>query len=76
MTDVTVPTDLWDTGDGAIAAWLYSDGDLVEAGAILAELMVEKVSFELLAPASGRLKILVPAEEVIARGQAVAQITP
>jgi pyruvate/2-oxoglutarate dehydrogenase complex dihydrolipoamide acyltransferase (E2) component len=71
---VTVPADLWDAGDGAISAWLYADGDFVKAGTVLAELMVEKVSFELFAPATGTLNILVPAEERIAPGQAVARI--
>ena len=76
MIDVTVPVDLWDSGDGAISAWLYLDDDLVEAGTVLAEVMVEKVSFELLAPATGTLRILVPAENVITRGQVVARIVP
>jgi pyruvate/2-oxoglutarate dehydrogenase complex dihydrolipoamide acyltransferase (E2) component len=76
VIDVIVPADLWDSGDGAISAWLYSDGDTVEAGTVIAELMVEKVSFELVAPGTGRLQILVPTEVAIERGQPVARILP
>ncbi|MBL0768802.1 lipoyl domain-containing protein [Sphingopyxis sp. XHP0097] len=75
MTDVTIPTGLWNDGDeAAISAWLYSDGDIVAQGAIVAEIMVEKSSFELVAPAAGSLTILVPAEEAVRPGQVAARI--
>lgn len=75
MTDVTIPVGLWkDDDEAAISAWFYSDGDAVSAGAVIAEIMVEKSSFELVAPASGTLAILVPAEESVRPGQAAARI--
>lgn len=75
MTEVTVPTGLWDMGDeAAISAWLYAHGDAVAAGAVIAEVMVEKSSFELVAPASGTLNILVAAENPVVQGQTVARI--
>jgi pyruvate/2-oxoglutarate dehydrogenase complex dihydrolipoamide acyltransferase (E2) component len=75
MTEVTIPLDLWDDdSEGAISAWLYTDGDAVEAGVVVAEVMNEKVSSEVLAPASGRLRILVAAEEPVRRGQIVARV--
>jgi len=75
MTDVTIPTGLWNDGDeAAISAWLYSDGDIVAQGAIVAEIMVEKSSFELVAPAAGSLTILVSAEEAVRPGQVAARI--
>jgi pyruvate/2-oxoglutarate dehydrogenase complex dihydrolipoamide acyltransferase (E2) component len=75
MTDVTIPAALWD-GDleASISAWFYEDGDEVPANAVIAEIMVEKTSYELLAPASGTLRRLVAAEEPIVRGQRVARI--
>lgn len=76
MTDIIVSSDLWDEGEAAISAWLYGDGDQVVAGAIVAELMVEKSTMELIAPATGRLHILVAAEESVAKGQIVARIEP
>ena len=75
MTEVRIPFDLWDDdSEGAISAWLYEEGDRVEAGAIIAEVMNEKVSFELQAPVAGVLAILSPAEEAVRKGQVVARI--
>jgi pyruvate/2-oxoglutarate dehydrogenase complex dihydrolipoamide acyltransferase (E2) component len=75
MTDVTIPADLWD-GDleASISAWFYEDGDEVAANAVIAEIMVEKTSYELLAPVAGTLRRLVAEEEPIVRGQRVAHI--
>lgn len=74
MTDIAIAGNLWDEGEAAISAWLYRDGDRVATGAIIAELMVEKSTFELTAPATGTLRILVAAEEPVAKGQIVARI--
>ena len=75
MTDITVPEDLWDTDDeGVIFAWVYADGALVEQGRLIAELTVEKAQLELNAPASGRLRILVPAETVVRKGTIIGRI--
>lgn len=75
MTDITVPTGLWSESDeAAISAWLYADGDAVAEGAIIAEIMVEKSSFELTAPASGILHIGVAAEIPVTAGEVVGRI--
>ena len=74
MSEVRVPDNAWDAGDAAISAWLYRDGEQVREGDIIAELMVEKSSFEILAPSSGSLAILVPAEVSVAKGQVIARI--
>jgi pyruvate/2-oxoglutarate dehydrogenase complex dihydrolipoamide acyltransferase (E2) component len=75
MTDITVPDDLWDSEDeGVIFSWVYADGALVEAGKLVAELTVEKAQLELPAPASGRLRILAPAETVVRKGAIIGRI--
>ena len=75
MSEVRIPDDLWDDdSEGAISAWLYEDGDRVEAGAVIAEVMNEKVASELQAPVSGALAILTEAEEPVRKGQIVARI--
>jgi pyruvate/2-oxoglutarate dehydrogenase complex dihydrolipoamide acyltransferase (E2) component len=75
MTDVVIPQDLWsDDSEGAISAWFYADGDSVEAGTVIGEVMNEKAASELLAPAAGVLRILVAAEEAVRKGQVVARI--
>jgi pyruvate/2-oxoglutarate dehydrogenase complex dihydrolipoamide acyltransferase (E2) component len=77
MTDITVPEDLWDTDDeGVIFSWVYGDGAIVEQGRLVAELTVEKAQLELNAPASGRLKILAPAETVVRKGTVIGRIEP
>jgi len=77
MTDVAIALDWWEDGsEGAISAWLVDDGDRVEAGVIVAEVMNEKVSFELFAPTSGIISIFVPAETPVVPGQVVARIAP
>lgn len=75
MIDVTVPEHFWDDdSEGVVSAWLFVDGEMVGEGAPLAEIMYEKASMELLAPASGVLRILAPAETAIKRGQVIARI--
>ncbi len=75
MTDVIIPAGLWGADDeAAISAWLYADGEIVGEGTVIAEIMVEKSSFELLAPASGTIRILTSAETAVRAGDVVAHI--
>jgi pyruvate/2-oxoglutarate dehydrogenase complex dihydrolipoamide acyltransferase (E2) component len=75
MTDVVVPSDLWDTEDeGVLFLWVYPDGSRVEKGRLIAEITVEKAQLELVAPASGRLTILVQPESIIRKGQVLGRI--
>jgi len=76
MTEVTVPDHFWDDdSEGVVSAWLFVDGERVAEGAPLAEIMYEKASMELPAPASGVLRILAPAESAIKRRQVIAIIS-
>ncbi|HEY0940323.1 MAG TPA: biotin/lipoyl-containing protein [Steroidobacter sp.] len=75
MTDVVIGADAWDgNGQGFISNWFFEDGEAVCAGAVIADLMYEKVAVELVAPVAGRLKILVAAEQPISKGQVVARL--
>lgn len=75
MTDILVPAGLWSEGDSAvIGSWLYADGDIVVEGAVIAEIMVEKTSHELLAPAGGTLHLAVAEEVEISAGQLIGRI--
>jgi pyruvate/2-oxoglutarate dehydrogenase complex dihydrolipoamide acyltransferase (E2) component len=77
MVDVVVPENLWDTDDeGVLATWACPDGAVVEKGALIAEITVEKAQLELNAPASGRLKILAQPESTIRKGQVIGTIEP
>ncbi|WP_108812138.1 biotin/lipoyl-containing protein [Sphingorhabdus sp. Alg231-15] len=75
MTDIVVAEDLYtEDGPAVISSWLYDDGDRVGAGSIIVEIMYEKTSFEIAAPADGVLSILAQTEEEVARGQCIGRI--
>jgi pyruvate/2-oxoglutarate dehydrogenase complex dihydrolipoamide acyltransferase (E2) component len=75
MIPVVIPPDLWE-GDveGAVSAWLFADGDRVRSGDLIAEVMVEKTSYDVTAPADGMLQIRIPAEKPFKRGAIIAAI--
>jgi len=76
MTELRVPKDLWeeDSKTGSIVLWLYAEGAQVKKGDVVAELLVEKVTLELEAPASGALHIKVQPEIPVAKGDLLAEI--
>jgi pyruvate/2-oxoglutarate dehydrogenase complex dihydrolipoamide acyltransferase (E2) component len=61
---------------GSIVLWLYRDGSFVKQGDVVAEFMVEKVSIELQAPATGILHIKVEPEIPVSKGDVLALIEP
>jgi len=75
MTSVLVPTDLWDDDSlGVISTWLFEDGDHVNEGDVVAEIMNEKISFDVPAPATGILEISAEAESEVTQGQEIGEI--
>lgn len=75
QTPILIPATLWDDDSpGVISTWLFDDGETVSEGAVVAELMNEKVSFEVTAPATGRLSVEVPAEAEVALGQRIGAV--
>lgn len=75
MMDVIIPPDLWgEDGDAVIATWLFKSGEFVTLGAVLAEVMYEKASMEVISPGAGRLTILVEAESPVRQGQLIASL--
>jgi pyruvate/2-oxoglutarate dehydrogenase complex dihydrolipoamide acyltransferase (E2) component len=74
-TEVLIPEDLWEEDEEAvITSWLVSDGNVVEQGDVIAEIMVQKIQYELEAPVSGTLQIIKEMEEIVAKGDKVATI--
>jgi 2-oxoglutarate dehydrogenase E2 component (dihydrolipoamide succinyltransferase) len=59
-----------------VAKWQKKDGEQVTAGEILVTLETDKVSNELEAPATGKLKILVPEGEEVSIGTVIATVDP
>jgi pyruvate/2-oxoglutarate dehydrogenase complex dihydrolipoamide acyltransferase (E2) component len=60
--------------EGVLATWFVSDGDQVASGQLLGEVMVEKVSGEVLAPAAGRVHRLVGEDQTTRQGEVIARI--
>ena len=76
---VVLPETLWEAeGDeeAVLVGWLAEDGAAVEAGAIVAEVMVEKVTVDVEAPASGRLEVVTPIDAAVRLGDVIAWIHP
>lgn len=74
-TDIIIPNDLWEEdSEAVITTWLASDGATVLQGALIAEIMVEKVQHEIFAPATGTLAILCQTDEVVAKGGVIGTV--
>lgn len=75
MTDVTLPP-LADGVDKAnVSYWHHGVGDSVKEGEDLVELVTDKATFNLPAPASGTLKEVVVSEgDEVKTGQVLARI--
>ncbi len=74
-TDLVIPADLWEEDtEAVITSWLSADGSQVSEGALIAEIMTEKVQHELQAPASGTLKILKQVDDIVNKGDVIGQV--
>lgn len=74
VVDVVVPDSIGDSEEIVVAAWLFEDGEKVEAEVPICQLMVEKVSFDIAAPVAGYLRQMAKVETVVTRGQVIARI--
>jgi pyruvate/2-oxoglutarate dehydrogenase complex dihydrolipoamide acyltransferase (E2) component len=78
MTEVVFPglsTDRPDA-EGVVATWFVADGQPVAAGDLLAEVQVDKVAAEVVAPVGGVVHLLVPEEAAVTQGSPIARIDP
>ncbi len=62
------------TAEGVLATWFVRDGDQVASGQLLGEVMVEKVSGEVVAPTSGRVRLLLTEDQTARQGDVIAQV--
>ena len=76
MADVLVPrlSEKEPTAEGVLATWFVSDGDQVASGQLLGEVMVEKVSGDVVAPAAGRVRLLVTEDQTTRQGAVIARV--
>lgn len=75
MTDITVPTDLWESDDQAVVTvWLAQDGATVSKGDLLAEIMCVKIQHEIRSPADGTLSIVAEADAIVSKGDVIGRV--
>ncbi len=76
MTDVVFPSLSEETPDaeGVLAMWYVSEGSTVAADQLIAEVQVDKVSAEVLAPTAGVVHLLVEEEAAVRQGSPIARI--
>ncbi|MBY9076019.1 lipoyl domain-containing protein [Nocardioides sp. WL0053] len=76
MTDVLFPALSEENPDaeGVLATWFVTEGSAVTADQLLAEVQVDKVSAEVLAPSAGVVHLLVEEEAAVPQGTPVARI--
>lgn len=74
-TEIRVPDGLGDDGEIVVANWVIDDGEQVDAGDLVCELMVTKATFEVAAPASGKLEQRKAVEDVVTTGDLLGVIS-
>lgn len=76
MTEVRFPALSKESADaeGVLATWFVADGAAVRADQLIAEVQVDKVAAEVLAPLAGTIHLLVDEEAVVRQGDPVARI--
>lgn len=76
MTDIRFPPLSTDEPDkeGVVATWFVLDGEAVQAGQLLAEVQMDKVSFEVEAPSDGSVRLLVPEGAPVHQGDVIATV--
>ena len=76
MTDVPSPQMSRDNpqAEGVVVTWFVSDGEAVKADQLLAEVQVDKVTAEVVAPHAGVVRVLVPEEATVVQGTPIASV--
>jgi pyruvate/2-oxoglutarate dehydrogenase complex dihydrolipoamide acyltransferase (E2) component len=76
VTDVFFPklSEKDPTAEGVLSTWFVSDGDQVAGGQLLGEVMVDKTSGEVVAPAAGHIHLLLAEEQTARQGDVIAQV--
>ncbi|RLF90668.1 dihydrolipoyllysine succinyltransferase [Thermococci archaeon] len=72
--EVKVPRTTKEEKKGVLLHWYKNDGDFVKEGEEIAEIMIEKVTLHIKAPAKGKLRILVKENEEVSQEQVIALI--
>jgi pyruvate/2-oxoglutarate dehydrogenase complex dihydrolipoamide acyltransferase (E2) component len=68
--------DLWDEDEEAvITAWLIENNSNVSTGQLVAEVMVEKISYEINSTCDGIISIISEEDDVVKKGSIIAEVS-
>jgi pyruvate/2-oxoglutarate dehydrogenase complex dihydrolipoamide acyltransferase (E2) component len=75
VTDVRFPESQYnEDASGVVATWYVADGEQVADGQLLAEVQLDKASFEVPAPCAGTVHLLVGEDAEVTPGAVIARI--
>ena len=75
MTEIRISEELCQGDQEAVlTTWYFDDGDYVEAGDIVAEVMLQKIQLEVEAPENGILRKKVGEEQPVHQGLVIGTI--
>lgn len=60
--------------EGVVATWFVDDGATVSEGQLVAEVAVDKVDVEVLAPGAGIIHLVVPEGDAAVQGAVIATV--
>ncbi|MGV2872200.1 lipoyl domain-containing protein [Colwellia sp. E150_009] len=73
---ITIPMDLWEEDEEAVlTAWLVDNNSEVSTGQLLAEVMVEKISYEIHSTYDGTISITCQEDDVVNKGSIIAEVS-
>lgn len=74
MTDILFPPVSAEGAEGVLATWFVADGEQVGEGGLVAEVAVDKVDMEIVAPTSGVIRLLAKEGDIKAPGTVIARV--
>jgi pyruvate/2-oxoglutarate dehydrogenase complex dihydrolipoamide acyltransferase (E2) component len=76
MTEVLFPPLSGERSEatGVLSRWYVREGEVVTQDQVVAEVMIDKVAADVLAPAAGTVHVLVPEDTEVSQGAVIATI--
>jgi len=73
---ITIPVDLWEEDEEAVlTAWLVDNDSEVSIGQLVAEVMVEKISYEINSTCEGIISFTCQEDDVVNKGSVIAEVS-
>jgi len=73
---IIIPMDLWEEDEeGVITAWLVDNNTPVKVDQLVAEVMVEKIQYEINSTCDGVISILSKEDDIVSKGSIIAEVS-